>query len=138
MGSFSNILLNFKIHLQADNQYKIRRRKVKKKLSEEARPKTKKVQFNLFAPEAKRVFLVGGFNNWDVDNLLMKRIRKEPGRLTSPYHQEDMNIVSELMESGMMTQMPMKGLKPSIGGGFTIAIYHLFFDHRKGFDLILI
>jgi hypothetical protein len=109
LGSFSNILLNFKIHLQADNQYKIRRRKVKKKLSEEARPKTKKVQFNLFAPEAKRVFLVGGFNNWDVDNLLM-------------------NIVSELMESGMMTQMPMKGLKPSIGGGFTICYISSVFD----------
>jgi 1,4-alpha-glucan branching enzyme len=68
--------LNFTIHLQTDNQYKIRRRKVKKKLSEGARSKTKKVQFNLFAPEAKRVFLVGGFNNWDGDNLLMKRDKK--------------------------------------------------------------
>jgi hypothetical protein len=33
--------------------------KVKKKLSRKAKPKTKKTQFNLFAPEAKRVFLVG-------------------------------------------------------------------------------
>jgi len=52
------------------------RRKVKKKLSEEAKPKTKKAQFNLFAPEAKRVFLVGDFNNWDVDNLSMKKDKK--------------------------------------------------------------
>ena len=52
------------------------RRKVKKRLSEEAKPKTKKVQFNLYAPEAKRVFLVGDFNNWDVDNLPMKNAKK--------------------------------------------------------------
>jgi 1,4-alpha-glucan branching enzyme len=68
--------LNFKIHLQVDNQYKIRRRKVKKKFFEEAKPKTKKAQFNLFAPEAKRVFLVGDFNNWDVGNLPMKKANK--------------------------------------------------------------
>ena len=49
---------------------------MKKKLSEEAKPKTKKAQFNLFAPEAKRVFLVGDFNNWDVDNLSMKKDKK--------------------------------------------------------------
>ena len=49
---------------------------MKKKLSEEAKPKTKKVQFNLFAPEAKRVFLLGDFNNWDVDNLPMKKTNK--------------------------------------------------------------
>ena len=49
---------------------------MKKKLSEEPKPKTKKVQFNLFAPEAKRVFLAGDFNNWDVDNLPMKKANK--------------------------------------------------------------
>ncbi len=47
----------------------IRRRKMKKKLSEEAKPKTKKVRFNLYAPEAERAFLAGDFNNWDVNNL---------------------------------------------------------------------
>ena len=49
---------------------------MKKKLSEEAKPKTKKVQFNLCAPEANRVFLAGDFNNWDVDNLPMKKANK--------------------------------------------------------------
>ena len=49
---------------------------MKKKLFEEAKPKNKKVQFNLYAPEAKKVFLVGDFNNWDVDNLPMKKANK--------------------------------------------------------------
>jgi len=49
---------------------------MKKKLSEESKPKTKKVQFNLHAPEAGRVCLAGDFNNWDVDNLLMKKDKK--------------------------------------------------------------
>jgi 1,4-alpha-glucan branching enzyme len=53
-----------------------RRRKVKKKLSEEAKPKTKKVQFNLFAPEAERVFLAGDFNHWDADGIPMRRDNK--------------------------------------------------------------
>ena len=46
---------------------------MKKKLFEKAKPKTKKAEFNLFAPEAKRVSLAGDFNNWDVDNLPMKK-----------------------------------------------------------------
>jgi 1,4-alpha-glucan branching enzyme len=54
----------------------IRRREMKKKLLGETKPKTKKVQFNLFAPDAKRVFLAGDFNNWDVDNLPMKKANK--------------------------------------------------------------
>jgi len=49
---------------------------VNKESSEKAKPKTKKVRFNLFAPEAERVFLAGDFNNWDVDNLLMKKDKK--------------------------------------------------------------
>ena len=49
---------------------------MKKKLSEEAKPKTKKVRFNLYAPEAERVFLAGDFNNWDPDNLPMKKAKK--------------------------------------------------------------
>jgi 1,4-alpha-glucan branching enzyme len=49
---------------------------MKKKLSEEARPKTKKVRFNLYAPEAERAFLAGDFNNWDVHSLPMERDRK--------------------------------------------------------------
>jgi 1,4-alpha-glucan branching enzyme len=64
-----------KIFNQISNT-EIRRRRMEKKLSKEAKPKTKKVQFNLCAPEAERVFLAGDFNNWDVDNLLMKRDKK--------------------------------------------------------------
>jgi 1,4-alpha-glucan branching enzyme len=54
----------------------MRRRKMKKKSSEEAKPKTKKVRFNFYAPEAERVFLAGDFNHWDVDSLPMKRDNK--------------------------------------------------------------
>jgi 1,4-alpha-glucan branching enzyme len=54
----------------------IRRKKMKKKLSEEAKPKTKKVRFNLYAPGAERVFLAGDFNHWDVHNLPMKKDKK--------------------------------------------------------------
>jgi len=49
---------------------------MKKKLSEEAKPKTKKARFNLYAPGAKRAFLAGDFNNWDVHSLPMERDRK--------------------------------------------------------------
>jgi 1,4-alpha-glucan branching enzyme len=51
-------------------------KKMKKKLSEEAKPKTKKARFNLYAPGAKRAFLAGDFNNWDVHSLPMERDRK--------------------------------------------------------------
>ena len=75
-GVSFNFLLNFRNHLQTEHHYKIRRRKVKKKLFGEAKPKTNKVQFNLYAPEAKRVFLVGDFNNWDANHLPMKKANK--------------------------------------------------------------
>lgn len=35
--------------------------------------KTKKVQFNLYLPDAEKVFLAGDFNNWDVVSLPMKK-----------------------------------------------------------------
>jgi 1,4-alpha-glucan branching enzyme len=35
--------------------------------------KKKKVGFNLFAPEAREVFLAGDFNQWDIQSLPMKR-----------------------------------------------------------------
>jgi 1,4-alpha-glucan branching enzyme len=54
----------------------IKRRKMKKKLSEETKPKNKKVRFNLFVPETERVSLAGDFNNWDVNNLPMKKAKK--------------------------------------------------------------
>ena len=49
---------------------------MKKKLSEKAKPKTKKVRFSLSAPEAGRVFLAGDFNHWDIDTLPMKKDHK--------------------------------------------------------------
>ncbi len=84
---------------------------MKKKLSGEAKPKTKKVRFNLYAPEAERVFLAGDFNNWDVHNLPMKKDNKETGRPASFYQPEGMNTGSGLMTSGLMTRMPRKELK---------------------------
>ena len=46
-----------------------------KKASPKAKPKTKtkKVEFNLYLPDAERVFLAGDFNNWDFVSLPMKR-----------------------------------------------------------------
>jgi 1,4-alpha-glucan branching enzyme len=38
-----------------------------------SKTKTKKVQFNLYLPDAERVFLTGDFNNWDVVSLPMKK-----------------------------------------------------------------
>jgi 1,4-alpha-glucan branching enzyme len=49
---------------------------MKKKLIEEAKAKTKKVRFNLYAPGAERVFWAGDFNNWDIHNLPMKKDNK--------------------------------------------------------------
>ena len=49
---------------------------MKKKLSEGAKLKTKKTQFNLYAPAADRVSLAGDFNHWDVNNLAMKKDNK--------------------------------------------------------------
>jgi 1,4-alpha-glucan branching enzyme len=86
---------------------------VKKKLSEEAKAKTKtkNIRFNLYAPEAKRVFLAGDFNHWDVDTLLMKRDNKgtweasfalPPGRCGYRFWVDGVC---------MMTQMPLRGLR---------------------------
>ncbi len=49
---------------------------MKKKSFEKAKPKTKRVRFNLYVPEAERVSLAGDFNNWDVDKLPMKKDKK--------------------------------------------------------------
>ena len=43
------------------------------KSSWKAKPKTKKVRFNLYAPEAERVLLARDFNDWDVNSLPMKK-----------------------------------------------------------------
>jgi 1,4-alpha-glucan branching enzyme len=47
---------------------------MEKKSSEKAKPK--KVRFNLYAPEAEKVFLAGDFNNWDIDTLPMEKDTK--------------------------------------------------------------
>ncbi len=49
---------------------------MKKRSSEKAKPKSKRVRFNLYALEAERVYLAGDFNNWDVDNLPMEKDNK--------------------------------------------------------------
>lgn len=38
--------------------------------------KTKKVEFELLAPDAQKVYLAGDFNNWDSSANLMKRDKK--------------------------------------------------------------
>jgi 1,4-alpha-glucan branching enzyme len=38
--------------------------------------KTKKVQFELLAPEAQKVYLTGDFNNWDPKTSRMKKDKK--------------------------------------------------------------
>jgi 1,4-alpha-glucan branching enzyme len=57
---------------------------MEKKSSKKAKPKTNKVQFNLYAPEAERVCLAGDFNNWDVDDLLMKSDKKGTWKASLP------------------------------------------------------
>jgi hypothetical protein len=42
---------------------KIRKRKMEHKSSKKAKPKTKKVRFNLYVPGTKRVFSAGDFNS---------------------------------------------------------------------------
>jgi 1,4-alpha-glucan branching enzyme len=60
-----------------------------KRSSKKTSSKTKKVRFDLHAPKAQRVSLVGDFNCWDVNETSMKRESKgnwkvtvdlEPGR----------------------------------------------------------
>jgi hypothetical protein len=48
--------------LKQINNTGIGRRKMKKKLSEKAKPKTQKVRFNFYAPGTERVSLAGDFN----------------------------------------------------------------------------
>ncbi len=38
--------------------------------------KTKKTEFNLFAPSAQSVFLAGDFNEWNISSHPLKRDRK--------------------------------------------------------------
>jgi 1,4-alpha-glucan branching enzyme len=51
-------------------------KKMPSMLSKKAKPKTKKTQFQLDAPEARRVALAGTFNEWDINTLPMKKDSK--------------------------------------------------------------
>ena len=61
--------------LKQINNAEKRRGKISMKASPKAKPKTKtkKVEFELYLPDAERVFLAGDFNNWDVVSLPMKK-----------------------------------------------------------------
>jgi len=42
-----------------------------------SKPRTKKTHFQFYAPEARRVALVGTFNEWDDNTLPMKKDTKD-------------------------------------------------------------
>jgi len=44
--------------------------------SKKSKAKAKKTQFQLYAPEARRVALAGTFNEWDINTLPMKKDNK--------------------------------------------------------------
>lgn len=44
----------------------------------------KKVDFSLYAPEAREVFLAGDFNHWDTQSLRMKRDYEGIWKLKTP------------------------------------------------------
>ena len=44
--------------------------------------KTKKVQFELLAPDAQKVYLAGNFNNWDTRANPMKKGKKGTWKIT--------------------------------------------------------
>ena len=44
----------------------------------------RKVDFSLYAPEAKEVFLTGDFNQWDIQSLPMKRDKEGIWKLKTP------------------------------------------------------
>jgi 1,4-alpha-glucan branching enzyme len=44
--------------------------------------KPKKVQFELLAPDAQKVYLAGNFNNWDARANLMKKDKKGTWKIT--------------------------------------------------------
>jgi len=46
---------------------------MKKMPSTQSKPRIKKAQFQLYAPDAGRVALAGTFNEWDINTLPMKK-----------------------------------------------------------------
>ncbi len=45
-------------------------------MSPKANPQENKVEFNYFAPEAREIFVVGEFNQWNAHSLPMKKGKK--------------------------------------------------------------
>jgi 1,4-alpha-glucan branching enzyme len=79
------------VPLDKDYQSKYLKEKewIKKMLSIPSRkstPKTKKTQFQLDAPEARKVALAGIFNEWDINTLPTKKDREGtwPGQYLTP------------------------------------------------------
>ncbi|NWG01285.1 MAG: isoamylase early set domain-containing protein [Syntrophaceae bacterium] len=58
-------------------------KKEKGNKSKESRVK-KKVDFGLYAPEAREVFLAGDFNQWETQSLPMKRDKQGIWKLKTP------------------------------------------------------
>jgi len=54
------------------------------KPSKQPRTKTKRVRFDLHAPEAQKVTLAGNFNWWDVNSLPMKKDRQGTWKVSVP------------------------------------------------------
>jgi 1,4-alpha-glucan branching enzyme len=69
-------------------------KKTVKKAKTALKPKRKRIQFSLHAPEAQRVSVAGDFNAWNPDTLVMKKgtegtwkasVNLEPGRYEYRY-----------------------------------------------------
>jgi hypothetical protein len=58
------------------------RSKMPKKSSKKPTSKSKKILFQIFAPEAKTVSIAGNFNGWDTNSLPMKRDKKGNWKIT--------------------------------------------------------
>jgi 1,4-alpha-glucan branching enzyme len=92
---------------------------VKKMKGSMAKSKTsgsqQEVEFALFAPDARTVFLAGSFNNWDTNALPMKKakngtwkakIKLAPGRYEYKY----------FVDSNWVQEMPGASLVPNCFG----------------------
>jgi 1,4-alpha-glucan branching enzyme len=55
-----------------------------KRLAEEKKAEPKKVQFEFSAPEARKVFVAGDFNNWDRRGNPLKKDKTGMWKLTLP------------------------------------------------------
>lgn len=61
---------------EGEMRTKAKTKKSIKRIVKVTKPRGKKVKFELYAPEAKKVVLTGDFLSWKEDGLLMKRNKK--------------------------------------------------------------